>query len=355
MKEETRATKPTLPDSRLVYVSPDQLEFDQDNPRFGGMLSGKNQEELQNAIFGEPYYASELVDSLLENGFIDYEPLIVRRKGDKFIVVEGNRRLAAVRYIRLNRDRYPHRKSDLDKIPVLIFPETPGEQQENAMRVYLGVRHLLGFREWPPISKAIFLDRESKSKGGLDQIIKEVRITKQQARRFLVPYRLLRKAELTFPPGEDFWVLGEALARTGVKDFLQLDVDPNTLEVRSFHKKNLLQLMDDLYGGRIPGSRRRDVATRKVKDTRDLSLFAKVLSSEKARAYLHVGKGLQEASIYVDTKEQSLTRLAKITTEMSLLVHKLSTQNPKNSEAVALQEEFKRLEAAVKAFLKKHA
>jgi ParB/Sulfiredoxin domain len=343
------------PKSQLTYISPDELEFDPNNPRFGGLLSKSTQGELQSAIFGEPYYASELVDSLLENGFIDYEPLIVRRDGNRLIVVEGNRRLAAVRHIRSNISKYPNAKSNLDKVPVLLFPGTPDDVQENAMRVYLGVRHLLGFREWPPVSKAIFLDRESRSLGSLDQIIKEVRITKQQARRFLVPYRLLKKAELPLPPGEDFWVLGEALGRTGVKGFLQLDVDPNTLEVRSFHRKNLSILMDDLYGQKVPGTKRRDPATRKVKDTRDMSLFAKILSSDKARAYLHKGKRLQEASIYVDTREESLARLTKITKEMSLLVRKLLAKNAKNAKAIALHEAFKRFEGTARLFLKEHA
>ncbi len=353
MKKGTQAGRTIHPDSD--YVHPDQLEFDAENPRFGGLLSGKSQEELQLAIFGEPYYASELVDSLIENGFIDYEPLVVRRKGNNFIVIEGNRRLAAVRHIRANLDQYPNRKSDLDSIPVLIFPATSDEREESAMRVYLGVRHLLGFREWPPVSKAVFLDRQSKNEGGLDQIIKEVRITKQQARRFLVPYRLMREAGLTLPPGDDFWVLAEALQRAGVKAFIQLDVDANTLEVRSYNKRNLLQLLDDLYGSRTAGTRRRDPASRKVKDTRDLSLFAKVISSDRARLHLHAGKSLEEAAIYVDTRKQSLKKLATITKEMSLLVRKLLAHGSKETEALALQEAFKRLDSAVKVFLKKHA
>src|SRR5580700_5110964 len=200
MKKETRPDPATHPASD--YVHPDKLAFDPENPRFGGLLSGKSQGELQLQIFGEPYYASELVDSLVENGFIDYEPLVVRRKGNIFSVIEGNRRLAAVRYIREHLDQYPERKSDLDSIPVLIFPDARDAQEESAMRVYLGIRHLLGFREWPPVSKAVFLDRQTKSEGGLDQIIKEVRITKQQARRFLIPYRLMRKADLMLPPGD---------------------------------------------------------------------------------------------------------------------------------------------------------
>jgi hypothetical protein len=348
--------KEAHPESLLLHVHPDKLEFDPQNPRFGGLLSQKTPDQLQEAIFGEPYYASELVDSLVENGFIDYEPLVVKKKEkDRFVVIEGNRRLAAVRHIRSHLEQYPDRKSDLEEIPVLVFPDSADNQLENAMRVYLGVRHLLGFREWPPLSKAIFLERESKNEGGLDRIIKEVRITKQQVRRFLIPYRLLQKASLDLPAGEDFWVLGEALQRAGVKDFLQLDVDAKTLEIRSFNKRNLSRLLDDLYGERVGGARKRDTATRKVKDTRDLSLYATVLSSEKARAYIHGGRALQEASIYVDTREQSLNRLGKITKEMSLLVRKLVAEESGETEASALREAFKRLEAAVKAFLKKHA
>jgi hypothetical protein len=355
MREKPKAGEGLQPKSELTYISPDELEFDPNNPRFGGLLSNSSQEELQSSIFGPPYYASELVDSFLENGFIDYEPLIVRRDGDRHIVVEGNRRLAAVKHIRSNFHKYPNAKSRLDRIPILLFPGSPDDVQENAMRVYLGVRHLLGFREWPPVSKAIFLDRESGKAGGLDEIIKEVRITRQQARRFLVPYRLLKKAGLPLPPGEDFWVLGEALARTGVKSFLQLDVDANTLQVRSFHKQNLSKLMDDLYGRKIPGTKRRDPATRKVKDTRDMSRFANILGSDKARTYLHKGSSLQEASIYVDTREESLARLTKITKEMSLLVRKVLAKNATNTEAIALHEAFKHLERAVKIFLKAHA
>ena len=338
-----------------MYVHPDDLEFDPENPRFGGLLSGKNQHELQAAIFGEPYYASELVDSFLENGYGDYEPLIVRRKHNSFVVIEGNRRLAAVRHIRSNLDQYPKRKSDLDAIPVLVFPESEDERQESAMRVYLGIRHLLGFREWPPLSKAVFLDRQSKNEGGLDQIIKEVRITKQQARRFLIPYRLMRTAGLKLPPGDDFWVLAEALQRAGVKAFVQLDVDPNNLEILSYSKQNLLQLLDDLYGNHKAGTNRRDPTTRRVKDTRDLSEYARVISSDKARLHLHRGKSIEEAAIYVDTREQSIRRLVKITEEMSLLVPKLVAGHSKESEAAALQQSFKQLESAVKAFLKKHA
>jgi hypothetical protein len=345
---------PRLTQPLLEYVSPEKLLFDANNPRFGGELKTKSQPELQKAIYAAPHYGSDLVDSFLENGFIEYEPLIVKRHGDKYVVIEGNRRLAAIKEIRANFDKYKERRSDLDAVPVIIFPDIEIEGEGTDARVYLGVRHLLGFREWPPFAKAEFLDKESQKPGGLDQIIKEVRITRQTARRFLVPYRLLKAAKIKLPEGDDFWVLGEALQRSGVKKFLQLDVHSATLEIRGYNTGNLRLLLDDLYGPRNASAKGRDVTAKKVYDTRDLSRYASVLSSEKAAAVLHAGKGLNEAAIYVDTREESQARLSKIVKELGLLIRKLMQQD-RNIEAAAVNHTYKELESAVKAYLKKHA
>jgi hypothetical protein len=340
---------PVHSEPTLDYVSPDLLDFDPDNPRFAGQMTGKTQQEIQKLIYEEPHYASELVDSLVENGFIDYEPLVVKRQGERFVVVEGNRRLAAIREIQKHPDKYAGKKSDLKKIPALIFPDKPDQQQQSEMRAYLGVRHLLGFREWPPVSKAQFLERESQSPGGLDRVLKETRLTKAQARRFLIPYRLLQRANIKLK-GEDFWVLGEALQRSGVKKFLALEVDTKTLQILSYNRKNLALLLNDLYGPRKGAQR--DTSAKVVYDTRDLSRLARVLDSEKATAVLHAGKRIEEAEIYVDTKEQSLNRLQKVTKELGVLLKKL-IPSPKEPQATQLLRVYKEFETAVKAFINK--
>jgi hypothetical protein len=336
-------------------LSPDLLLFDPENPRFGGALEGKSQPEIQKAIFGAPYYASELVDSFLENGFIEYEPLVVRRQGDKYVVVEGNRRLAAVNEILANPDKYQDRRIDLDKVPAIVFPDQADDElQQSQMRIYLGVHHMLGFREWPPLAKAQFLERESLRVGSLERIIKEVRVTKQQARRFLLPYRLLKEARMRLPENEDFWVLAEALGRTGVKKFLQLDVDADTLQILGYDKANLKVMLDDLYGPREASTRQRDTSAKKVHETRDLSTYASVLSSDKASAVLHSGKSLREAAIYVDTREESRGKLSRVVKELGLLVRKV-LENDKTPEASAVLRTLKELDSAVKAYLKKYA
>jgi hypothetical protein len=339
---------------QIEHLSPGQLRFDPENPRFGGGLKDSSQPEIQEALLGAPYYASELVDSFLENGFIEYEPLVVRREGVTFVVVEGNRRLAAVKEILANPEKYRDCTKDFDKVPAIVFPEQTDDEQQSQMRIYLGVHHMLGFREWPPIAKAQFLEREVQRVGSLETTIKEVRIKKQEARRFLLPFRLLEKANMPLPGSEDFWVLAEALSRTGVKNFLQLDVDAKTLQILSFDKAKLKVLLDDLYGPRVASTRQRNTAEKKVHDTRELSTYASVLSSEKASAVLHAGKSLHEAEIYVDTREESRNKLSKAVKELGLLIEKV-LEKDKTPEASALLQSSKALNAAVKAYLKKHA
>ena len=313
-------------------------------------MDNRTQDEIRQALFAEPYRASELVDSLLANGFIDYEPLVVKRRGKRFIVVEGNRRLAAIKEIRANLDNYTGRKSDLERIPVLIFPEKPDEQQQNEMRVYLGVRHLLGFREWPPLSKAQYLERESKAAGSLDKVIEATQLSKTKARRFLVPYRLLQNAGAALPPDEDFWKLGEALGRTGIKKYLQLEVDPKTLEIRSYDKKNFALLLNDLYGPKV--GNQRDASGKLVNDTRELKRLARVLGSDKATAALRAGGTLEEAEILVDTREESMLRLSKATRELGVLLKKLLSGN-KDNDGAKLLRSYKQFETAVKTFINK--
>jgi hypothetical protein len=342
--------KPLETETKLKRVSPNLLDFDPTNPRFGGLMDKRSQDAIQQELMKEPYYAHELVDSLLKNGFIDYEPLVVKRNGDRYIVVEGNRRLAAIREILAHKDRYQGRVEDLTEIPVLVFPQKPDDEQKNEMRVYLGVRHLLGFREWPSISKAQFLDRESKEAGGLDKVLKELRLTRTQARRFLVPYRLLQHASLAFPKGEDFWVLGEALGRTGIKNFLQLEVDEQ-LAVVSYNKKRLALLLNYLYGPKKTTGER-DASARVISDTRDISRLGKVLDSEKAASILGAGKSIEEAEIYVDTRDESLKRLAKVRKDVAVLLKKLATGST-NPETARLVQTHKQFDAAIKDFISK--
>jgi hypothetical protein len=271
------------------------------------------------------------------------------------VVIEGNRRLAAVRHILRNRSRYetPDNTSKIDsltEIPVLKFP-SDGIDQAASQRVYLGVRHLFGYREWPPLSKAKFLHKEIKALGDIERVVRELGITKTDIQRYLTPYRLLLKTGSDIPEGKDFWLLGEALTRSGIKKYLELDVDRKTVQVKNVDSRRAIHLLNFLYGTYNKTKKARDPSAARISDTRQLKDLARALGSEKASAALESGKDLQLALVLVETKEESVRRFKRLLKELTALFSgglKLSTRTPVEASVLAA---FKDFEKASKSYL----
>jgi len=291
--------------------------FDCENPRLGGAARRKTQEGIQAVLEGPPHYALDLVGSIAENGFLPYEPLIVRKEHGKYVVIEGNRRLAAVHAILANPAKYTHGLIEsLQEIPVLVFPPNTGGGFSEEMLRYLGVKHLFGFRDWPPLSKAMFLDKRIGSKKDMAQVLKELNITRQEAARYLIPYRLTKVAKTAFRKVnvEDFWSLAESFGRKNIKTYIQLDVDRKTMRIRSFDAGKLRHLAQFLYGKK-----------RRLTDTRQLSALSRVLGSTEAAAKLERGATLDEASLYVESKQETVGHLQR---QLEKIFEKIAMLSP---------------------------
>ena len=76
--------------SELESVKVDTLNLDPQNPRAAGQQFKDTEEAI--AFLRPVADLNEIVTSILTNGWIEFEPLIVLREGN--IVLEGNRRLA---------------------------------------------------------------------------------------------------------------------------------------------------------------------------------------------------------------------------------------------------------------------
>jgi hypothetical protein len=310
------------------------LRFDPENPRLGGAVRTKNQLEIQKYLEGEPHYALDLVGSIVENGFLPYEPLIVRQDGNEFVVIEGNRRLAAVQAIRSAGEKYPQEvRERLKEIPVLAFPDDGRHGDSEDVLRYLGVKHLFGFRDWPPVSKAMFLDKRVSSQKDLAQVLRELNITRQEAARYLVPYRLTRAAKRIFSKvnGEDFWSLAESFGRKNIKLYIELDVDRRSMRIRRFDPTKLRYLAQFLYGKK-----------RRVTDTRHLTALSRVLGSPEAAKRLERGAGLDEASLYVESKQETIGHLLRQLEKLFEKIKMLSPGKDDSAKIVSITEEFAR-------------
>jgi len=332
-------------------VPTDDVQFDPTNPRLGGSSSTK-QDKLQELLMEDPHFAGLLIESLVANGFIEYEPLVVRQSGSKYMVIEGNRRLAAVKHIRSNPKLYSATLiKKLEKVPVLVFHQAADKPHRNEIRTYLGVRHLLGYREWPSESKAIFLDQNIKSKSDFRRLKSEFAMGRNDIARYLVPFRVKKAARALLDeiePEEDqhFWTLGEALQRAGIKEYIKLDVDRDSLKVRGFDNAKFQYLLEFLYGSSREGKggSSRAAGLRRITETRQLTRLAKVLANKRGSEKLESGSTLEEAELYVASPEETI---AGLIADLRVTLQKIIALKPSDPQISEIARHFKNFDKAM--------
>jgi hypothetical protein len=110
--------------------------------------------------------------SILTNGYMEIERIVVRRYDspeDKFLVLEGNRRLAALRWIKADYDSgidVPEGVlATLDAVPCLV---ASGEDLDSSFYdALMGVRHVSGIKAWGGFQEATLV-KDLADEHGLD-------------------------------------------------------------------------------------------------------------------------------------------------------------------------------------------
>jgi hypothetical protein len=151
------------------------LDFDPDNPRFPQEIaSGPTEALLEKFIRDERLL--EIVSSIADQGYFEGEPLLVTPKDNRYIVIEGNRRLAALKLL-AGELKVPQGRMSIDdvcesalnrpdEVPCLIF-----DDPDDTLR-YLGFRHITGIKAWGPLQKARYL-KKLRDKFFTDQPIQQ--------------------------------------------------------------------------------------------------------------------------------------------------------------------------------------
>ena len=144
---------------KMMKVS--ELAFDLKNPRLVEFdLSANATEEDVIQILWEAMDVREVMMSIAASGFFPHEPLIVSRENGKNVVIEGNRRLAAVKILLepalanpLNAD-VPE-ITDKDRAALAELP-TVIRTRRDAWR-YLGFKHVNGPAKWSSYAKSQYI------------------------------------------------------------------------------------------------------------------------------------------------------------------------------------------------------
>ena len=316
----------------IEFVALEQLSLDPRNPRLG--LGNAEPLATQECVLElmRGWNLEELAVSFLENGFWPQEAVIVVKEElynepDMLVVVEGNRRIAALKYLqRAIVGNHPSRtwrtlvqgvaaRSELfAQIPYILA----GSRAD--VTAYLGFRHVTGIKQWEPTQKAEFIaSMIDDLEMSYDIVRKQIGMQTDTVRRNYIAYRVVKQIEtLDIEVSEQglesrFSVLFLSLREEGVRSFLGIDlrVEPTEANVPVPHamESNLSDFAKWLFGT----DRQRPLFA----DSRYISSFAKILSNPDAVDYLRSSPvpsfdvalqkaGVEDEEIETQLKEASI-------------------------------------------------
>ena len=137
------------------------LEFDKENPRLPTSLKNASDIEIIKYLATKTGIEN-LMASIGENGFFPGEAIVAIKNGqEKYTVIEGNRRLTALRLLRdpklAGNIRSIARVAESAKNKPCRIPVYLVDTREDTLQ-YLGFRHISGVQRWDPLAKARYLE-----------------------------------------------------------------------------------------------------------------------------------------------------------------------------------------------------
>jgi len=359
------AAVPTIEPKTTKKIPTDLLDFDPENPRLVEDGTKNPSEEHIIGALGETADLSEVVESIAANGYFDIEPLIVQRVKDRFRVLEGNRRLAAIRLIQ---------KPELAKTLGINVPEISHEVRESIKAVtvyavenaaqardYIGFKHVNGPHRWDALAKARFAAawyrKERKNGLTLEKIAQRLGDRHDTVVRLVNGVFVLDQAEEKKVydledryPGRKFAFshLYTALTRPGYRDFLGLpeewrDVDPAPNPVPAAKLENLQKFLVWLYG-----SKSDDVAPVITSQNPHIKQLGAVLLNPRARNIMMMRNNLQEAYAQVESKESRFeSSLINAKQESENAMAQISGYDPTDLTLLEIGEELQKTSDAL--------
>ena len=299
-------------------VAVERLRLDRKNPRLVGATAGKSDASIIAQLY-RTAALDELLQSMAENGYLDIEPLVVLPPaGDgKLTVLEGNRRLAALRLLRDPKLADAIASSQKIRIPVPDVNEArrdtlekvsvyPVASREHA-RAFIGFKHINGPARWDAYAKARFAadwyKPDSDQRQSLDAIANAIGDRHDTVKRMVSAVYVLdqaRKEELFTIEDRhtvkfSFSHLYTALSRAQYMDYLGLGSgwarrDPRPEQVPREKLDRLKQVLIWIYGSKADG-----VEPVVRSQNPDIKRLGEVLAHAEARHVLEQTRDLDAA------------------------------------------------------------
>lgn len=312
-----KANRPhmAIPLEIVTKVPVQWLALDRLNPRL--FLSGGEPNEVE--IIARLYRSedlSELLQSIAANGYLDIEPLVVLEEEENLTVLEGNRRLAAIRLFEESDLPGQIRRQTGLKVTIPPLPEEfRGTLQEVSVyrvesredaRAFIGFKHINGAARWESYAKAKYAaDWYKKGGTSLEVIASQIGDRHDTIKRMVNAIYVLEQAGRAgifhlsdrVGPRFNFSHLYTALSRATYMRFLGLKegwtrFHPEPDPVPPEKLESLGEVLRWLYGSKEEG-----IEPVIHSQNPDIRLLGEVLESPEALSVLRVTHSLTEAHL----------------------------------------------------------
>lgn len=241
------------------------LHFDRANPRLAEYgITAKTKEDEILTILWQVMDVRELVQSIAASGFFAHEPLMIVRENNQDVVIEGNRRLAAVKVL-LHHDLVAENNWDVPDLPAKaknLLKELPVivSTRKDTWR-YLGFKHVNGPAKWSSFAKAMYIAEVHRTfKVSLADIAEQIGDRHNTVQRLYRGLMVIEQAEkLNVFDRENryntkfaFSHLYTGLDYDGITDFLKIKPEDEETDqpVPKAQKKQLGEVLLWMYGSK---------------------------------------------------------------------------------------------------------
>jgi len=300
-----------------------RLLFDRENPRLPPDVISYTESDLL-LYFEKAFDLLPIAKSLVDNGYFEEEPLIgIPGPNGKVIVVEGNRRLAALNFLTNSDARNLSKRREtwealvteagqkntlrgLLEVPIVVHKD------REELRSILGFRHITGIKRWDAIQKSRFINRliETRPDATFEKIGREAGSRETTIRNNYLAFRVYLQAGVEFNIDtsrveKEFGVFYTALTDPNVRDYLNLKVEPqkrpqDLREPVSKRKADELKFFVECLHG-----------TKKIEpvvtDSRQIKKLGEVLVVPEARRLLEATRDLDQAFKLTGGEKRTLT------------------------------------------------
>lgn len=328
--------------SNFLEIKISNLLLDPMNPRLPERLRGAKDKEVLNWMLSDATLI-DLMASISENGFFPGEPIIAISEGENYVVIEGNRRLAAIKLLSnpeiatispKSVQSLSEEASAQGHIPkkVWVYVVDKREEVEN----YLGFRHVTGVKQWPVISKARYLNHLYEQKDRKDyqtykELAREIGSKAPYVRRLLTGYKAFELIQsrkyFNIPDLDeenfDLSLITDAITmHSALSNYIGVDMEADN-PFENIDQERLKEVTFWLYEKLSNGKTR-------IGDNRNLRVLNKVIQNIEARdAFISGDKSLKEAAELTDIVDENirlyLNKALQNLTEAQKIVHRSSS------------------------------